>query len=115
MNVEAIEWTTTPMGQGVSLFTYLVFAITLMVCANKLGMENSWFAFVPFLNLWYATQIADVDWWWALVVFVPCVGFFVGIWLMWSIFERRNKNPLMSLLMIFPCLNILAAIYVCAD
>ena len=36
----------------VDLAVYIFGAFCLMRMADKLGVENSWFAFIPFLNLW---------------------------------------------------------------
>jgi hypothetical protein len=112
---EVIRQASSGPGIGGGILAYLIYAVTLYVCANKLNEENPWFAFIPFVNFWYFTKVAGREWWWALVLLVPCLGIIAMVYLWWSIFERRGKSPAMSLLMAIPCLNIIASIYVASD
>ena len=52
---------------------YVVEAIALMKIFEKAGV-TSWYAWIPFLNTYWITQIATGNGWLFLIMFIPCVG-----------------------------------------
>jgi membrane protein implicated in regulation of membrane protease activity len=100
------------MGIAFWIITYVVAAIALMTIANKLGVENSWLAWIPIANLYLMTQCAGLDWWWLILFFVPCVNIFAIIYVWWKICERRGKPGPLAILMIVPCVGWFVPLYV---
>lgn len=41
------------------ILIYIYFAYTLMIIANKTNTENSWYAWIPIVNLYLMCKIAD--------------------------------------------------------
>ena len=52
---------------------YVVEAIALMKVFEKAGV-TSWYAWVPFLNVYWLTKIATGNGWLFLLILIPCVG-----------------------------------------
>lgn len=52
---------------------YIYRSITLMQTGKKLGYENSWFAWIPVLNLVMLYQLGGLSPWFILVNFIPVV------------------------------------------
>lgn len=91
-----------------SVAMYLVIAFSLYTIANKKGVENSWFAFIPILNLYLMTQVAGKDWWWMLLMLIPCANIVVFIILCMGIAEAAGKPSWWGILMGLPCVNLIA-------
>ncbi len=75
---------------GIVVYIYL--AYTTMVLARRLGAKNPWFAWIPFANLYLATQMAALPWWWLLGLFIPYVNFFVAGYI-WSEIGKKFGKP----------------------
>lgn len=86
--------------------TYVVLAFPLYVMGNKIGSQNSWFAFVPILNVFLFVEIAGKEWWWALLMLVPCINIFVSIYLWMEVATAMEKPSWVGLLMLVPFVNI---------
>jgi len=93
-------------GIGV-LAIYLYIAFCLMKIAQKVGLQNGWWGFIPILNLFLMVQIAGKDWWWALLIFVPLVNIVIMVILWMAIAERRHKPNWYGILMIVPIANLI--------
>lgn len=101
-----------PLFCGLGLALYVVMGISLMTIANKLGIENSWMAWIPFANMYLLTQCAGVDWWYLLLCFIPYVGIIPAIYMWWKVCERRGKPGPLALAMLIPCLGLAVPVYV---
>ena len=55
------------------VIVYVVEAIALMKVFEKAGV-TSWYAWIPFLNTYWITQIATGNGWLFLLILIPCVG-----------------------------------------
>ncbi len=91
---------------------YVVSAVALMTIANKTNTANAWWAWVPILNLILMIQIAELEIWYILLMFVPCVNIFVAVYVWWKICERRGKPGPLALGMLVPVVNFFVMLYV---
>lgn len=88
------------------LAVYVFAAYVVMTIASKLGVENSWMAWVPILNVYLIVKMAGKPGWWLVLFLVPIVNFFIGIYVWMLISERRGRPQYWGVLMIVPVLNI---------
>lgn len=98
---------TSAAGIAFWIIDYVVLAVSLMVIAKKDGLDNGWFAWIPILNVILMMQIAAVDWWYFLLLLVPCVNIIVWVYIWWQICESRGRPGVLSLLMLVPIANFL--------
>jgi len=92
------------------LALYIFGALCLMRMADKLGVENSWFAFIPFLNLWLICQMGDRDnnWFIIMLVFMFCCGIVtavMAILIMMDVAEKLGFENWWGILLIIPIFN----------
>ena len=90
---------------------FLIFAVLQFLIARKLGEDNPWFAFLPFLNIWLMVEMAGVDWWYILLLFLPGINILVYAYLWWEIADAAGKPPAVGLLCWIPCINIFGMAY----
>ncbi len=92
---------------GMGLLAYLWFAYALMVIAQKTDTENSWFAWIPILNIYLMCKIAKKPVWWLILFFIPLVNIIVLVLVWMGIAEARGKPSWWGILMLFPVLNLI--------
>jgi hypothetical protein len=90
---------------------YAYFAFSLMTIANKLGEENSWWAWVPILNVLLMLQIADKPIWWFILFLIPIVNVIVAIMVWMAIAEARGFPSWWGILIIVPFVNVIVPGY----
>lgn len=90
---------------------YAYFAFSLMTIANKTGTENSWFAWIPILNILLMCQIADKPGWWIVLFFIPIVNIVVAIILWMAIAEARGFPSWWGILLIVPIVDLIVPGY----
>ena|ERR1700678_734261 len=95
----------------VALAVYVVMALPLYVMATKKGSQNAWFAFVPILNGLLFVELAGKEWWWILLMLVPCINVFVGVYLWMEVAVAMDKPSWVGLLILVPGLGILVPYY----
>lgn len=96
------------------IIMYVISALALMKIAQKTNTENGWLAWIPIANIFLMVNIAQKEWWYALIILfigiIPFLGAFVSIGLLvyiwWLITERLGKAGALSLLMIIPFVNL---------
>jgi hypothetical protein len=95
----------------VSIGLYAFFAYTLQLTAKKLGMENTWMAWVPVANLYLMVLMSEKPMWWLVMFFLPFANLiaFIVIWM--AIAEKRGKPNWWGLLMLVPLVQFYAAYY----
>jgi len=72
---------------------YLFFAYCLKVIAEKTGhTENSWWAWVPIMNMLLLLQIAQKPMWWFILLLIPIVNIIVGIIVLMEVAKARGKE-----------------------
>lgn len=65
----------------VGLIFALISIIALWKVFNKAG-QSGWPAIIPILNNCMVAHVVGRDWWFGLLLLIPCVGFVVWIMLM---------------------------------
>lgn len=98
------------IGIGVYIYT----ALALMKIADKTKTPNGWLAFIPIGNLYLLTQLAELPWWWLLVVlvcgFIPIIGSIavvvISVWWFMKIAVRLGKPNWWGIMMIIPIVNL---------
>ena len=91
---------------------YVAQALALMTIANKTNTPNGWFAWVPILNIILMLQIAELELWYIVLCFIPCVNIAVYIYMWWKIAERRGKPGAIALAMLVPVVNFFVPLYI---
>jgi hypothetical protein len=92
------------------LAVYVYSAFCLMKMADRLGVENSWFAFIPFLNIWLLCQMGDRDntWFILMLVFSFCCGIVtavMAILIFMDVAEKLGFENYWGILLIIPIFN----------
>jgi len=100
---------------GIALYIY--FALALQSIAKKLKYKNSWFAWIPFLNLVMVLQLGGFHWAWVFLVlgcWIPVVGAIICLALLvlmmisfWRIFEKLKYPGALSLLLLLPLARVI--------
>src|SRR5512134_3015738 len=110
-----MEQVTQLLGSVVSLVfliaLYVVSAVSLQTIGNKTGAKNTWFAWVPILNMVLLLDIAGMDLWMIILFFIPCVNWiFLGY--VWSqVAAERGKSELVGWLMLIPFIDLFVPPY----
>lgn len=93
---------------------YIFGALCLMKMADRLGVENGWFAFIPFLNLWLLTEMGDRDssWFIIMLVFSFCCGIVTAVMvilILMDVAEKLGFENYWGILLIIPIFNLYVA------
>lgn len=96
------------------LLIYIYGCLCLQLIALKTGTQNSWFAWVPILNIILLCDIAEKPRWWAalyLLGIIPYLGslatLVVTALLNMKIAERRGKPQWVGLICVIPFIGII--------
>lgn len=102
-----------PLGKGFVLFQtflviaiYIYFAVCIQKTADKIGIANSWLAWIPIANIYLVTQMAGKPGWWLLLMFIPFVNIVIWIILWMRIAEIRGKDGWLGITTILPIINL---------
>lgn len=93
--------------QIVSVLLYLFVCYCIFRIAKKLDIPAPWLAFIPIIQIWTIVSCAGKPWWWILLLFIPLVGFILGIVIWMSITENMGRNKWLGLLMLVPIVNFI--------
>jgi hypothetical protein len=96
---------------GVVLGLYVFFSLSLFKIAKKLNVQAAWAAWVPILSVWPFMASAGKPLWWILLLFIPFVNLFVGVYLWMCISENLGKGKMLGLLMVIPIVNLIVMGY----
>ncbi|MBN1233205.1 MAG: hypothetical protein JXA60_07625 [Candidatus Coatesbacteria bacterium] len=96
---------------GLGLVFYCYYSYCLMVIANKLGIENSWLAWIPIANIYIMVQCAEKPIWWIVLFFIPCVNIAAGVMVWMVIAERLGKPSWWGIMMVVPGVNVIVPGY----
>ena len=94
-----------------SLAAYVYYSFSLMTIADKTGTPNSWFAWLPFLNVYLMCRVASRPGWWLLLFFIPLVNIIMLVVVWMGIAEARGFTGWWGILMIVPLVNIIVPGY----
>ncbi|MGL5081975.1 MAG: DUF5684 domain-containing protein [Microcoleaceae cyanobacterium] len=100
------------------LLSYLISAFFCQKIFAKCGVENAWFAWIPFLGTYANFKAGDEPKpvLWTILAFIPLINIVAFIWLIraWiRIFKKLGKSPWLLLTWLIPfgaiiCLGYLA-------
>jgi len=93
------------------LVIYIYFAVCLMMIAKKTNTANSWFAWVPILNVILMLQVAKKPLWWIILIFIPLVNIIISIIVWMEIAKARGKPEWVGVLMIVPIVGFFIPAY----
>jgi hypothetical protein len=75
------------------LVVYLFIGYCLKTIADKTGhTENSFWAWIPIMNILLLLQIAGKPAWWIVLMIIPFVNFIVAIIVMMEVAKARGKE-----------------------
>jgi hypothetical protein len=87
---------------------YVFASYCMMKIYDKLGEENSWFAWVPILNNVILYKAGGQSPLWTIGLFIPFINIVAIVFLIIAfvkIVQRLGKNPWLLLLMLIPLVN----------
>lgn len=90
---------------------YIYVAYSIMVIANRTNTENSWFAWIPIINLYLLCKIADKPGWWLILFLIPLVNIVVSIIVWMRIAEKMGKPSWLGILWVIPPLGLIVVGY----
>lgn len=91
----------------VAVAFYIFYCYCLAEIAKKTGTPNSWYAYVPILNIVLMLQIIKRSLWLTLLVFLPFINLIFIIWLWAKIAQVRNRPWWWGILMIINPINLI--------
>ncbi len=81
------------VGTIIYILFYLFFAYCLKLIAEKTGRtENSWWAWIPILNMLLLLQIAQKPMWWFILMLIPLVNIVIAIVVLMEVAKARGKE-----------------------
>lgn len=90
----------------VAIASYVYLSLALMKIGKEMGYENSWFAWIPILNLVMIFQLGNQNPWLILLSLIPGLGtLIVGILTIVAfanIAEKRGYDKILTLLLLVP-------------
>ena len=88
---------------------YFYFAYTQFRIAQKCNCrDTAWWSFIPILNLFLLTRMANKEWWWFVLCFVPIINIVAFVMLWYEAAKISGNSPIWGFLMWVPLLNIVA-------
>lgn len=86
-------------GAGAGLFAvvYIAIIVVMLVSLWKLFTkmhQPGWYGIVPIFNYVVIAKLSGKDWWWGLLVLVPCIGFVFAIILLNEVAKMFGKDPI---------------------
>ena len=85
---------------AIALYAFCCFCMYLI--AKKVSVPAPWTAWIPIVQIWTFVMSAGKPAWWIILLFVPVVNIFVGIYLWMCITENLGKNKWLGLLVLVP-------------
>lgn len=93
------------------LVFYLYFGICYMQIAKKTQTPNTWWAWIPILNILLFVKIAGKPWWWVLLLLIPLVNIIISIILWMEVAKKRGKPDWVGILIIVPVVGFFIPAY----
>ena len=69
-------------GAGVLIVVYLAFIVIYLVAMWKLFTkmgQPGWVGIIPILNAYGIYKLAGREWWWVILLFIPCINI-IALW-----------------------------------
>jgi hypothetical protein len=94
----------------IGIAAYIFTSYCLMKMAEKLGVPNGWFAFIPFLNYWLLCQMDEKENSWFIIMLIfsfcfPIVTMVMAILIMMDVAEKLGFESWWGILLIIPIFN----------
>lgn len=90
----------------IAVAVYVYYSLCLFLIAKKLDVPAPWTAWIPLVQVWTFVTSAGKPGWWILLLLVPIVNFFIGMYLWMCITENLGKNKWLALLILVPLVGI---------
>lgn len=90
---------------------YIFVAFAVQTIAQKTNTPNSWFAWIPILNIILILNIAKKPLWWIVLLLIPIVNIVVAVIVWMAVAEVRQKPTWWGILTIIPLFNLIAIAY----
>lgn len=90
-------------------YAYLSYA--QQTIANKIGVPNSWFAWVPLLSFYLLVKMSGKPTWWLLLLLVPLVNIVVLALIWMRVVQAIHKPSWLGILMLLSPINMLVLGY----
>jgi len=94
---------------GIAIYVYVAYSI--MIIANRTNTDNSWFAWVPILNIYLLCKIADKPGWWLILFLIPLVNIVISIIVWMRIAVKMGKPNWLGILWIIPPVGLIVVGY----
>ena len=93
-----------------ALASYIWISYCMMKMADRLGVPNGWFAFIPFLQYWLYCQMAQKENSWFIIMLIfsfcfPIVTMVMMILIMMDVAEKLGFENWWGILIIIPIFN----------
>ena len=88
------------------IILYVYFSICLAKIAKKTNTSNSWFAWVPILNIYLMCKIAGKPGSWVFWLLIPIINIIPGMIIPFGIVKKLKKPAWWGILMLLPVTNI---------
>ena len=80
------------------LIAYAAIAAGLWKLFEKAG-QPAWAGAVPVYNLWIMLKMVGRPWWWIFYLFIPLIGQFIFIGVLWEFLKLYSKKSLVDLVL----------------
>ena len=83
-----------------SLVFIAIYVVALWKIFEKMG-QPGWYGIIPIFNFCVIAKLAGKDWWWGLLIIVPCIGWIFQIILLNELSKLFGKTVLYTVGLIF--------------
>ncbi|MBX2965069.1 MAG: signal peptidase I [Cyclobacteriaceae bacterium] len=103
--MEEYSYDSGAAGAALGAFGFVYFAILLLIIVSmwkiftKAG-KPGWAAIIPIYNIIVLLEIVGKPVWWIILLLIPFVNFFVGIYLAYLLSKAFGKDIVMTILLI---------------
>ena len=96
--------TSSAIGGGLALIVYLAIFVVMIVSLwktfEKMG-QPGWYGIIPIFNYVVIAKLSGKDWWWGLLVIIPCIGWIFAILLLNELSKLFGKGAGYTIGLIF--------------
>jgi hypothetical protein len=93
------------------IVAYIYFAIALQAIAKKTRAENTWWAWVPILQIVLSLKIARKPVWWIVLCIIPVVNVVILTFIWMGVAKAVGKPSWLGILFIVPVMGPVIAGY----
>ena len=82
------------------LAIFVIYIVAMWKVFVKMG-QPGWYGIIPIFNFCVIAKLAGKDWWWGLLIIVPCIGWIFGIILYNELSKLFGKSVVYTIGLIF--------------